>query len=350
MGKQPSGWRVRTHQSYVADTHQPLISKKTHSARYTRTMTARTEQGLIARGQSIWARILRTRPYRAFSHFTDVGGSVLSGGMSYQALFAVFAGLVVGFGVLGITLRSHPELLDTLVDQINVFVPGLLGDNGAVPVHALLETRALDWTSVVASLSLIWIALNWFTGTRRSIRIIFGLEVKQYRNALLLKIRDFLLALGFFLALIVSAALTILSSHITDALFSWLGVDSTSWFFGWLGTLVRYGAMYLFDLLMLLAMHRYLAEVQIPRWNLITGCALGAVALLVLKLLGSALLGGATSNPLLVPFAVFIGLLLWFNFICRALLLTSAWIATGLDPELGLPDTSEPGDLIRLAD
>lgn len=299
---------------------------------------------------SVWQWIQRTRPYRAFSHFTDVGGSVLSGGMSYQALFAVFAGLLVGFSVFGIVLRNQPELLATIINQINVFVPGLLGNDKDSPiqVQALLETRGLDLTTLIAGISLVWVAINWFTGTRRSIRIIFGLEVKEYRNALLLKVRDLALAVGFFLAIIVSAALVVVSSNLTDLLFSWLGVSSDNWFFGTLGTVVRYGAMYLFDVLVLIAIHRYLAEVRIGWWNLITGSMIGAAALFLLKLLGTALLGGATSNPLLAPFAIFVGLLLWFNFICRALLLTSSWIATGLNPELGLPEGSGPSDAVRL--
>ena len=314
-------------------------------------MTASTDQGLIARGREAWQWLQRTRPYRTFSRFTDVGGSMLSGGMSYQALFAVFAGLLVGFGSLSYFLRSHPELVETLVEQINVFVPGLLGDDQApVPVQTLLEARAIDWTSLVAGISLIWVAINWFTGTRRSIRIIFGLEVKEYRNAALLKALDLLLALGFFVAIVISAALTIISSNLTDLLLSWAGVDSGNWFFGGLGMLVRYGAMYVFDVLMLVAIHRYLAEVRIGWWNLVTGCMLGGAALFGLKMLGTALLGGATSNPLLAPFAIFVGLLLWFNFICRTLLLTSSWIATGLDPTLGLPenqlvaDTAQPAE------
>ncbi len=299
---------------------------------------------------SVWQWIQRTRPYRAFSHFTDVGGSVLSGGMSYQALFAVFAGLLVGFSVFGIVLRNQPELLATIINQINVFVPGLLGNDKDSPiqVQALLETRGLDLTTLIAGISLVWVAINWFTGTRRSIRIIFGLEVKEYRNALLLKVRDLALAVGFFLAIIVSAVLVVVSSNLTDLLFSWLGVSSDNWFFGTLGTVVRYGAMYLFDVLVLIAIHRYLAEVRIGWWNLITGSMIGAAALFLLKLLGTALLGGATSNPLLAPFAIFVGLLLWFNFICRALLLTSSWIATGLNPELGLPEGSGPSDAVRL--
>ncbi|GAA2824361.1 membrane protein [Leucobacter komagatae] len=314
-------------------------------------MNATPQPGVIARGMNLWQRIQRTRPYRTFSHFTDVGGSVLSGGMSYQALFAVFAGLVVGFSVFSIVLRNQPELLTTIIEQINVFVPGLLGESSkdaAVPVQSLLETRALDWTTLVAGLSLVWVAINWFTGTRRSIRIIFGLEVKEYRNAVLLKVRDFALAVGFFLAIIISAALVVVSSNLTDMLLAWLGVSADNWFFGGLGTVVRYGAMYVFDVFVLIAIHRYLAEVRIGWWNLVTGSMVGAAALFVLKLLGTALLGGATSNPLLAPFAIFVGLLLWFNFICRALLLTSAWIATGLDPKLGTPEAGQPSDAFRL--
>lgn len=299
-------------------------------------------KALVALGMRLWKQAMGLRPMRAFSHFTNVGGSVLSGGMSYQALFAVFAGLYVGFSIFGITLRERPELLRTLVEQINLFVPGLLGSNGVVQVHTLLEARVLDWTSVIAGISLLWVALNWFTGTRRSIRIIFGLEVKQYRNAVLLKLRDFALAIGFFLALIVSAALTVFSSALADLILKWVGLSSENWLMGSLGSVARYGAVYIFDVLLLWAMHRYLAEVKVPRWRLLGGSALGAAALLVLKILGGELLGGASSNPLLASFAVLVGLLLWFNFICRALLLTSTWIATGQDKNLGLPeDTHE---------
>lgn len=306
-------------------------------------MSERPLPELVVRGRGAWQWVQRTRPWRAFSHFTDVGGSVLTGGMSYQALFAVFAGLLVGFGFFGIALRGHPDLLNSIIEQINVFIPGLLGegDDYAVSVNALITTRAIDWTSIIAAISLLWVAINWFTGTRRSIRIIFGLEVKQYRNAALLKILDFGLAIAFSLAIVVSAALTVASSNLANSLMSWFGANPDGWFFSGLGILVRYGAMYVFDVLILIAIHRYLAEVKVGWWNLITGCMLGGAALFGLKILGTFLLGGATSNPLLATFAVFVGLLIWFNFICRTLLLTSSWIATGLDPTLGLPEARE---------
>jgi membrane protein len=50
----------------------------------------------------------------------------------------------------------------------------------------------------------------------------------------------------------------------------------------------------------------------------------------VLKVLGNALLGGASRNPLLASFAVIIGLLIWFNLISQVILLSASWIAIGV--------------------
>lgn len=299
-------------------------------------MTVHRAPELVGKARARWRWVRRSRPWRSYSHFIDVGGGVLSAGMSYQAVFAVFAALWVGFGVFGIWLRGRTELLESLVAQINRMVPGLLGDDGLVSVSTLLASRAGDWTSLVAGVSLLWVTLAWFTGTRRAIRIIFGLEVKQYRNAILLKLRDFLLAVLFMVALLVSAALTVASTNLTELLLGWLGADPSNWLLSGLGVTVRYAVLYAFDVLLLLAIHRLLAEVRAPWWALVKGCALGGVALFGLKILGTTLLGGATSNPLLVSFGLLIGLLIWFNLICRALLLTAAWIATGQDRALGL--------------
>lgn len=292
---------------------------------------------MIKSARTFWGWVQNTRPFRTFSHFTDVGGSVLTAGMSYQALFAVFAALWVGFGVFGIILESRPGLLETLITQINTFIPGLIGEDGFVKPSVLLASRTFNWTSVIAAVSLIWVMVNWFTGTRRAIRIIFGLDVKQYRNAVLLKLRDFALALIFGLAILVSAALTALSTNLTEVVFGWLDWDSNNWLLSSMGSFTRYAAMYVFDVLILMAMHRYLAEVSVPWKKLLMGCALGGAALLGLKILGAALLGGSTSNPLLVSFAVFIGILIWLNLICRVLLLTAAWIGAGIDRSLGIP-------------
>lgn len=312
-------------------------------------------QRLLKRGKRFAFQVQRTRPWRAYAHFTNVGGNVLVGGMSYLAIFAVFAALAVGFGWLGAELQNRPELLDTLVNQINAFVPGLLGHNGttgAVNVDTVLKSRGLTWTSVIASVSLIWVAMNWFTGTRRAIRLIFGLEIRQYKSFVLLKLRDFGLAIFFGFALVVSAALTVLSTNITEAVFSVFGWSDQNWLLGGMGVFVRNLAVFIFDMLVLIAIQVWLAEIRVPLRRLLVGTAFGAIALWLLKLLGSALLSGATSNPLLASFAVIIGLLIWFNLICRVLLLTSSWIATGIHPDFAMPidpdeRVVEPGGRVK---
>lgn len=295
---------------------------------------------VIESGKQKWAWARRTRIWRTVSRFTQVGGGVLSAGMSYQALFAVFAGLWLGFSALGIWLRGRDELLETLVSQINMLVPGLIGDSDSslVSVRSLLSAPGVSLGSVLAGASLAFVAVLWFTGTRRAIRITFGLEVKEYRNWFLLKFRDLVLAVCFSLAILVSSALTLVSTNVFDAVLDWFGWGHDSWIVGGLGTFARYAAMYVFDVIVLMAMFRYLAEIRVPRVHLLVGCGVGAAATFLLKIAGAALLNGVTSNPLLAPFAVLVGLLLWFNFVCRVLLLTASWIATGENEELGLPE------------
>lgn len=302
-------------------------------------MASRTPE-IVGAVRSRWRWLQRLHPWRTFSHFTDVGGGVLSAGMSYQAMFAVFAALWIGFGVFGIVLFSHPELLDTLIDQVNLFVPGLIGEgnDALVTKGALREaSTAINVTSAVAGVSLLWVAVAWFTGTRRAIRIIFGLDVKQYRNAALLKLRDLALAIFFLVAMLISAALTVVSSSLTETVIGWLGADPGNWLVSGLGVTARYAAMFVFDVLILLAIHVWLAEVRAPRWPMLVGCMLGGAVLFGLKVLGATLLGGATSNPLFASFVLFVGLLIWFNLVCRTLLLTASWIATGQNRSLGLP-------------
>jgi membrane protein len=76
----------------------------------------------------------------------------------------------------------------------------------------------------------------------------------------------------------------------------------------------------------LAALYRILAGVPIPPRPLWQGAFLGGVALGVLKALGSALLGGASSNPLIASFAVIVGLLIWFNLVCQVILVGAAWV------------------------
>lgn len=273
----------------------------------------------------------RTRIYRTVDRFNDIGGSIISAGMAYQALFATFAALWLGFGIFGIVLRQRPLWREAVIDNLNTLVPGLIahgGESGAVSLSLLLSSRSLDWSSAFAALALLWVAVAWFSGTRRAIRLMFRLP-RAYSSALRMKVRDALLAIAFGLAIVLSAALSVVGTQFLHGMFVRFGISEPAWLLGGVTNTIALITMVLFDFLVLIAIVTVLAGVQLPRPTLMLGALVGALALAVLKVLGSALLGGASSNPLLASFAVLIGLLIWFNLINRVVLLSAALMATG---------------------
>lgn len=295
--------------------------------------SARERVSVLFRRLKAW--VLATRVYRTIDRFSDVGGNIMSGGMAYQALFAAFAALWVGFGIFGIVMRDRPQLQAATVEYLNTLVPGLIGDSstsGAVDLSLLLSTRTLDWTSVVAALALLWVAITWFSGTRRAIRLIFKLP-RAYSTAVRMKLRDAGLAIGFGLAILLSAALSVVGTQFVSGLFVRFGVTQPAWLLTGMSNVSALIAMVIFDTLFLMAIVRVLAGIRVHRINLIIGSLLGGIALGVIKVLGSVLLGGATNNPLLASFAVLIGMLIWFNLIARIVLLSAGWIAAGVSPE-----------------
>ena len=94
--------------------------------------------------------------------------------------------------------------------------------------------------------------------------------------------------------------------------------------------------MFILDTVVLGSLYRILAGVHIPLRYLAQGALLGAFALGVLKLLGTALLGGANNNPLLAGFVVIIGLLIWFNLVCQVILLAADWVFVSMK-DAGVP-------------
>ena len=80
--------------------------------------------------QKLIAWVMALRPVRVFLRFGASGGEIMASGMSFQAVFAVFAGIWVGFSIFGIVLASNPALMDAVVAQLSNAIPGLIGENG----------------------------------------------------------------------------------------------------------------------------------------------------------------------------------------------------------------------------
>ncbi len=290
----------------------------------------------IAWVQRVVAWVMALRPVRVFLDYGAHRGPLLASGLSNQAIFAVFAAIWVAFSIFGIVLSANPELQKGLFSLVATAVPGLIdtGDGGAINPDDLVNPTVFTWTGAVALGGLLFTALGWLASARDAVRLLGDLPPSS-TNFLLLKLKDLGLAIGFGILLIVSAILSVLSSQALDGVLSWLGIrdsDATNL----LGRGVSILLMFLLDAVVLGAFYRVLAGVHIPLRFLAQGSLLGAFALGVLKVLGTALLGGATRNPLLASFAVIFGLLIWFTLICQVILIAACWVFVSMK-DAGVP-------------
>lgn len=274
-------------------------------------------------------------PVRVWRRFLAANGFLLSSGISYQALFATFAAVYVFFAVAGIWLAESPEALTALITVVNTYVPGLIsvdGSPGAISVDTLLSegstsTSLFGLTGAIALAGFIWTAIGWMTYSRTAVRSIFGLP-KDDRAYVLLKARDLVASLLFGALLLVGAALSVASTSAIEWLLGLVGVSSSSLWAKFLGGTAGFIVVFVIDALVLIAMFRFLSGAAITWRRLLGGSLLGAGALVVLQVGGSFLVGGATSNPLLATFTVFIGLLLWFRLSAIVTLVAAAFIYT----------------------
>lgn len=280
-----------------------------------------------------------TRPGRALTRYGDARGPLLARGMSFSAIFSVFAGLYVLFAVFGIWFEASPGLRDGVIGLLETAVPGLLdtGGGGALPVDALFSVPALGISGLIVLAVLANTAAGWLGAFREGVQTIFGLP-KPGRPALLIWLLDLAALLGIGVLLLVSAVLSIAASRVLGLLLAALELDTA-----WAGPATATGALavaLVLDTATLYLLFRVQARVPVPTPQLLVGAVLGAVGYGVLKYVGATLLTGAGSNPLLAGFAVIIGLLVWFNLMMQWLLLLAAWLAEGPRSDGAAPSDS----------
>jgi membrane protein len=228
-------------------------------------------------------------------------------------------------------LSGNEEVFNAIVKLINRAVPGLVSTSttpGVIPAEQLQTATSFGWTGIVAAVGLIWTAIGWLYYTRQAVRAVFGLS-RDTTNYVLQKIRDFGLALIFGVLFVASALVSIVSTQTLTFLLDLLGLSSDSF---WTNAVARFSGLVVsvaLNIVTLGAMFRVMSRVAIPWRNLFFGVLLGSLVLAGLSVL-SGLLFANQKNPLLATFAVFIGLLLWFNLISRVILLSASWIAVGM--------------------
>ncbi|GAA1249146.1 membrane protein [Microbacterium phyllosphaerae] len=300
----------------------------------------------VERATALTQRTLGLFPVRVWRHFLQHNGFLLAAGVSYQALFAIFAAIYLAFAIAGLWLGGSSEAVDGMIDIINSYIPNLIQDEGGVftPQQvqeiAVNTTGLLSITGLIALGTVIWTAIGWVTFSRRATRDIFGLPPDR-RSYVILKARDLLAALIFGASLLAGSLLSSASAVALSWILSLLGWGSALDGL----TSIRIGTVLVsFALLSgaLAAMVRFLTGTSLHWGTIWPGALLGGGAMTILQFGAGFLLSYTPTNPLLATFAIFIGLLLWFRVNGVVMLVASSWIAvTAQDKEIPLLSQTE---------
>lgn len=302
----------------------------------------------IGRVTALTQRTLAWFPVRVWRHFLQHNGFLLAAGVSYQALFAIFAAVYVAFAIAGLWLGGSPTAIDAMINLINSYIPGLISpdEGGLFTTEQVTEIATgsaslLSITGAIALGTVIWTAIGFVTFARRAVRDIFGIP-PDLRSYVLLKARDLIAALVFGVALVLGFAVSAIGTWALGILFSLFGWNTAS---DWYAIGVRIASIVVSLVLYtaaLAALVKFLTGMSL-RWRSIwRGAAVGGGALTVLQIGAGWLLVYTPSNPLLATFAIFVGLLLWFRIIGVIILVASAWIAvTAKDRNLDLLPRTE---------
>ncbi len=285
----------------------------------------------VERASALTQRTLGLFPVRVWRHFLQHNGFLLAAGVSYQALFAIFAAIYLAFAIAGLWLGGSEDAVNGLIAMINSYIPNLIQPEGGVITPEQVQeiasstTGVLSITGLIALGTVIWTAIGWVTFSRRATRDIFGLPPDR-RSYVILKARDLLAAVIFGASLVAGSILSSASAAVLSWLLGLLGWDSGS-----NGViLIRIGAVIVSFALMsgaLAAMVRFLTGTSLHWGTIWPGALLGGGAMTVLQFGAGFLLSYTPSNPLLATFAIFIGLLLWFRINGVVMLVASSWIA-----------------------
>lgn len=277
--------------------------------------------------QWLLARLNVFRPMRAMQHYGRQHGPLMSAGIGFRMFFSITGLLTTGFSIAGLLLSSQPALLDRIVASVDANAPGLLkvdGGDGLVDPQELLNPGGLGWTAIIAAVVTVVTSLGWIGGLRDGVRGVLGLGPRTI-NPILLKLHDVgtLLLLG--VALVISAGASLVFGTAAGWVSELLRLDPL--LAGPLTTSVKIAVPLLLGWATALIMFRLAAGVKLARRSLLEGTVLAAVGTGVLQIFSAELLAGAGRNPILAPFAIIIGLLIWFNLVSQVYLIAAAWAA-----------------------
>ena len=276
---------------------------------------------LLSKWLTAWSAQLF--PLRVWNLYTRRRGPLLAAGSAYLMFFSVGAMLVAGFAVIGLVAVDHPELRNAIITLVADSTPGLIdtGHGGLATPEQLLGTSGFGLTLVISLIALTVTSLGWIAGLREGIRTVLGIT-RDRTNPIISKLRDAGILLVLAVALVATSVLGLASSTVLDTLTGFLGWGSL--FSGLATRVASVALMLILDVAVAVVLFRLASRVRMPKRAILWASLTAGAGATILRFFSAMLLGGVTNNALLAPFAVILGLFVWFYLLSQVYLISAA--------------------------
>jgi membrane protein len=242
---------------------------------------------------------------RAYTRFTADGGNNLAAAVTYFAFLSLFPLLAITFAVLGYLVSVYPDAQRQAEQALSDTFPGLVGPGDPIDLGNLQGAAAA--AGVVGLLGLLYSGTNFVDALREAVRTVWHQNI-QAGNIVVKKLKDVLILAGLGLTLLVSLAITGLTTTVTTQLLELVGLgDSTA--AAVLLAVLGPALALVVDTMFFIYLFTRLPKVKSPVKRVLTGAFLAAVGFEVLKLVATQLIAGTTTNPVYGTFGVVVGLL-----------------------------------------
>lgn len=308
--------------------------------------------GVVAKAKSAFAALQRRWPWlahllRALKHYSVTDGNTRAASVTYFGFLSFFPIIALAFAILGYVGRIYPSATHDALQGIDQYLPGLIGDKpNQINVESI--AGAAGAVSVFGLLGLLYSGLGWVDALRESLHRMWGTQ-RPHGNMLKQKAIDVLVLVVLGIAVLVSVAISSLATSATTLLLDAVGLQdniAAALVLKLIALVIAAAVDFGIILFLFTRLNGRNDDVRVA----IPGAIVGAVLLEILKLVGTFLIGRTTSNPVYGTFAVIVGLLVWINFLARAVLLAASWTVTseggpfahGPAEDQGAPQESTP--------
>lgn len=251
-------------------------------------------------------------------------GGQYAAAITYFSFLALFPLLLLAVSITGFVLHAHPAAEQDFYNHITDNIPGDLGRTLKASLQAAINSRA--GIGVLGLVGVLLTGLGWVGNLRTAIDAVWGRTPPQ-TNFVKRKLADLVLLAGLGLASLISLALTVVGTSLTDQILRAMGLDhlpGASALLKILGIAIAVvGDVVIFWWLIV-----RLPQMTVPLRVGLQGALLAAAGFEILKIVGSFTVAHTANSPTAGPFASIVAVLIWIQLVARWLLFACAWTAT----------------------